>query len=131
MRFPFRFEERSSWIGLGIVLVAFAASSCTPPIEASNYDQHCTKNSDCAVVEVGSPCHVCPTDEFDAVNISAVVSVESDTRWESQFCPRVHELAECASPQIANRPVCDGICTIPSMGTPCAAATFPNCTGTP
>jgi hypothetical protein len=58
-------------------------SGCIP-LEGANYDQSCTKDSDCEVIAQGSPCdcgYVCGVD-FGAINVSANAQYLSVLRRE-------------------------------------------------
>jgi hypothetical protein len=62
---------------------ADTGSGCIP-LEGANYDQSCTKDSDCEVIAQGSPCdcgYVCGVD-FGAINVSANAQYLSVLRRE-------------------------------------------------
>jgi hypothetical protein len=107
------------------------------PIEASSFDQHCTKNGDCEIVEVGDPCHAACGGELAAVNVSAANQVDVDFANEEQWCIPSGLSPLCAD-RTSARPVCDArsTCSIPSTGDQCPAAhpprfTSEGCVGAP
>jgi hypothetical protein len=113
---------------LFVMLLASCGTNPNTVIQAKNYDQHCGKASDCAVVRVGAACVACAY-SFDAVNVDAVSAITNDFANAASSCGG----GTCSTkpPPTENQPICDlAKCIIPSTGTPCTAGVTP-CTGAP
>jgi hypothetical protein len=123
-----RSDARRTLAGLALVVLAACGTNPNTVIQAKNYDQHCGKASDCAVVRVGAACVSCAF-AFDAVNVDAVDSITHDFDTAASSCGG-GTCSTKAAP-VENRPICDlAKCIIPSTGTPCTAGVTP-CTGAP
>ena len=92
---------------LVLLALLFAGCGVAPMINASDYDQTCRVDADCAVILVGSICE-CKC-EYGAVNQQAVAKVQADRNarrcdGSKQCGPCPGRQAQCSSGRCAVRP---------------------------
>jgi hypothetical protein len=91
-------------VGPGTLCCAVNADAGCTEIEASSYDQTCTSDSDCVVVDVGNACEVCVFacgENRGAINVGAMAQYTADV-----------------SKTAAGFPACEG-CPPEPMISPC------------
>lgn len=72
-----------------VIALCLAASACHPDttIDAKDYPQSCSVNTDCVLVTQGDACSQCGGCQNAAINLSAKASFEGDLMTLKNACP--------------------------------------------